>query len=151
MNPLSSAVISAAQYAKSKGALVVVAAGNSGQVETFTPTTAMIPVSATDSSDLLTSWSSRGNFVAISAPGLNIWSTTRGGGYGAWWGTSVASPVTAGVVALMMAANPGLGSSQVESLLFSSADDLGANGRDTSYGWGSSTPRQPSTPQRPPP
>ena len=133
---LSSTVISAAQYAKSKGALVVVAAGNSGIDEGFTPTTALIAVSATDSGDLLTSWSSRGNYVSIAAPGLNIWSTVRGGGYGAWWGTSVASPVTAGVVALMMSAKPGLSSSQIESLLFSSADDLGAPGRDSMYGYG---------------
>ena len=134
--PLSSAVVSAAQYAKSKGALVVVAAGNRSQNESFVPTTSMIPVSATDSNDLITSWSSWGGFVALSAPGLDIWSPMRGGGYGAWWGTSVASPVAAGVIALMMAANPGLGSSEVESLLFSSADDLGAPGRDPYYGYG---------------
>lgn len=134
--PQSSAVISAANYAKSKGALVVVAAGNRGQDEGYTPTSAMIPVSATDSNDLITSWSSWGNFVAMSAPGLNIWSTTRGGGYGAWWGTSVASPVAASVVALMMASNPALGSSQIESLLYATADDLGAAGRDARYGYG---------------
>lgn len=132
----SSAVISAANYAKSKGALVVVAAGNRGQDEGYTPTSALIPVSAADSNDLITSWSSWGNFVAMSAPGLNIWSTTRGGGYGAWWGTSVASPVTASVIALMMASNPALGSGQIESLLYATADDLGAAGRDARYGYG---------------
>lgn len=133
---LSSAVVSASNYAKSKGALVFVAAGNRGQDEGFAATSAMIPVSAVDSNDVITSWSSWGSFVAMSAPGLNVWSTTRGGGYGAWWGTSVASPVAASVVALMMAANPSLGSSQIESLLYSSADDLGARGRDANYGWG---------------
>lgn len=134
--PLSSAVINASQYAKSKGALVVVAAGNRAKDESFTPTTSMIPVSATDANDLITTWSSWGKYVAMSAPGLNIWSTTRGGGYAQWYGTSVASPVTAGVVALMMSANPSLSSSQVESMLFSSADDLGAAGRDSYYGYG---------------
>jgi hypothetical protein len=134
--PLSSAVINAAQYAKNKGALVVVAAGNRSQNENFTPTTSMIPVSATDGSDLITSWSSWGSYVALSAPGLNIWSTTRGGGYAQWWGTSVASPVTAGVVALMMATKPSLSSSQIESALFKSATDLGAAGRDSYYGFG---------------
>ncbi len=134
--PLSSAVISAAQYAKNKGALVVVAAGNRQKDEQFTPTTSMIPVSATDSTDTITTWSSWGDYVAMSAPGLNIWSTNRGGGYGAWWGTSVASPVTAGVVALMMSANPALKNTEVESLLFATTTDLGAKGRDPYYGHG---------------
>jgi thermitase len=133
---LSSSVLSAAQSAKNKGALVIVAAGNRAKDEAFTPSTALIPVSAVDRADAMTSWSSWGKFVAVSAPGLDIWSTTKGGGYGAWWGTSVASPVTAGVVALMMAANPALSSTQVESLLFSTAVDLGAAGRDSYFGYG---------------
>ncbi len=132
----SSTVQSAANYMKSKGGLVVVAAGNNGIDEGFAPTTSMIPVSATDSNDVKTSWSSYGNFVAMSAPGQTIWTTVRGGGYQAWWGTSLASPVVAGVVGLMMSAKPGLTSTQVESLLFATAVDLGAAGRDAYYGYG---------------
>jgi thermitase len=132
----SSSVQSAAQYMKSKGGLVVVAAGNNAVNENIAPTTTMIPVSATDSNDSLTSFSSYGSFVAMSAPGINIWTTTRGGGYQAWWGTSLATPVTAGTVALMMSANPRLANSQVESLLYSTAVDLGAPGRDIYFGYG---------------
>ena len=132
----SSSVQSAAQYMKSKGGLVVVAAGNNAVNENITPTTTMIPVSATDGNDALTSFSSYGSFVAMSAPGINIWTTTRGGGYQAWWGTSLAAPVTAGAVALMMSANPKLSNSQVESLLYSTAVDLGAPGRDIYFGYG---------------
>ena len=132
----SSSVQSAAQYMKSKGGLVVVAAGNNAVNENITPTTTMIPVSATDGNDALTSFSSYGSFVAMSAPGINIWTTTRGGGYQAWWGTSLATPVTAGTVALMMSANPKLSNSQVESLLYSTAVDLGAPGRDIYFGYG---------------
>ena len=51
-------------------------------------------------------------------------------------GTSFSSPITAGVVALVMAAKPTLSSSQVESLLFSTALDLGTAGRDIYYGHG---------------
>ncbi len=132
----SAAVQSAAQYMKNKGGLVVVCAGNNGIDENLPFSTTMIPVSATDPSDLKTSWSSYGQFVAVSAPGLNIWTTARSGGYEQWWGTSIASPVTAGVVALMMSANPALPASQVESLLYASAVDLGAPGRDPVFGHG---------------
>lgn len=131
-----SSVVSAAQYAKNKGALVVIAASNNAKDEGSTQQTAMIPVSATDKNDALTSFSSWGNHVAVAAPGLDIWSTTRGGGYGAWWGTSVSSPITAGVVALMMSANPKLSNADVEKLLYASARDLGTAGRDIYYGHG---------------
>jgi len=132
----SATVQSAAQYFRSKGGLVVVAAGNSGVNENITPTTTMIPVSATDSNDAIASWSSYGTFVAMSAPGVGIWSTAAGGGYGSYSGTSIASPLVAGTVALMMSANPALSNSQVESLLYSTATDLGASGRDIYYGYG---------------
>ncbi len=132
----SSSVQSAAQYMKSKGGLVIVCAGNNGIDEGITPSATMIPVSATSSADAKTSWSSYGSFVAVSAPGQDIWTTTRAGGYQAWWGTSMASPVVAGVVASMMAAKPTLSAAQVESLLFSTAVDLGAAGRDPLFGHG---------------
>lgn len=134
--PGNTTIQSAAQYMKGKGGLVVVAAGNNGINENITPTTTMISVSSTESTDLLSTFSSYGSYVAVSAPGDYIWSTTRGGGYGQWWGTSFASPVAAGVVALMMSARPDLPNTQIESLLYSSATDLGAAGRDIYYGYG---------------
>jgi subtilisin family serine protease len=132
----SQTVQAAAQYMKSKGGLVVVCAGNNAVNENIAPTTTMIPVSATDSNDQLTSFSSYGSFVAVAAPGIGIWTTAKGGGYQTWWGTSLASPITAGTIALMMSANPGLGNAQIESLLYSTAVDLGSAGRDIFYGYG---------------
>ena len=132
----SSTVQNAAQYMKSKGGLVVVSAGNNNINENVTPTGTMIPVSATDENDNKTSFSSWGNFVAMSAPGVNVWTTVRGGSYQQWWGTSIASPVVAGAVALMMSRNPTLPVAQIESLLYSSAVDLGAAGRDAVFGYG---------------
>jgi hypothetical protein len=134
--PFSSAVRSAAQYMKNKGGLVVVAAGNSGAEDKVAPTTTMIPVAATDRNDARASWSTFGAFVAMSAPGIDIYSTTRSGGYGVNWGTSLSTPIVAGTVALMMAANPKLSSSEVEALLYGTAVDLGAAGRDPHFGFG---------------
>jgi hypothetical protein len=132
----SSTVRSAAQYFKDKGGLVLVSAGNNNKDEGISATTTMIPVSATDESDQKTSFSSWGNFVAMAAPGINVWTTQRGGSYGAWWGTSIASPVTAGVVAAMMSRNPSLSNLQIEDLLYTTAADLGAGGRDPVFGHG---------------
>lgn len=132
----SASVQSAASYLKSKGGLLVVAAGNSGTNDGSPATTTMIPVSATDGNDLLASWSSYGSYVAVAAPGVGIWTTTSNGSYGSASGTSLSSPITAGVVALMMAAKPTLSSAQVESLLYSTALDLGAVGRDIYFGHG---------------
>lgn len=132
----SSTVHSAAQYMKGKGGLTVVAAGNTGVEQTFTPSDTLISVSATSSSDALASWSSYGSYVDVAAPGTGIWTTVNGGGYGAVNGTSFASPVTAGVVALMMAANASLGPADIEKLLFSTALDLGSAGVDKQYGHG---------------
>lgn len=134
--PGNSTVQTAAQYMKSKGGLVVVAAGNNGINENITPSTTMISVSAVESTDVKATWSSYGNFVTVAAPGNTIWTTTRGGGYGQWWGTSFASPVAAGTVALMMAARPDLPNTTIESLLESTAVDLGTAGRDIYYGYG---------------
>lgn len=132
----SASVQSAASYFKSKGGLVVTSAGNYSKDEGIAPSDALISVSATSSSDALASFSSYGKFVDVSAPGAGIYTTTRGGGYNSWNGTSFSSPATAGVVALMMAANPSLPPTEVEKLLFATAADLGSSGYDIYYGWG---------------
>ncbi|MBC7452759.1 MAG: S8 family serine peptidase [Massilia sp.] len=130
------AIQSAAQYMKSKGGLVFVSAGNNGIDEQTTPTTTLIAVSATDSNDAKASWSSYGAFVSLAAPGAGIWTTSKGGIYQSWNGTSFASPVAAGVAALMMAAAPSLDGADIEQALFSSAVDLGPAGRDPQFGYG---------------
>lgn len=132
----SSTVLSAAQYMRSKGGVVVAGAGNSGAEEGIGATDAIISVSGTTSSDVKASWSSYGNYVDLAAPGASIYTTTRGGGYGSASGTSFAGPVVAGAVALMMAANPSLSPSQLEKLLLSTTVDLGAAGWDKYFGHG---------------
>lgn len=134
--PTSSAVASAATYLRSKGGLLFVSAGNYNRDEGFTPTTAMIPVSATASNDTRASFSSYGAFVALSAPGTSIYTTVQGGGYGGVNGTSFASPIAAAVGALVMSVNPALTADQVQDVLFNTAVDLGAAGRDIYFGFG---------------
>ena len=132
----SASVQSAGQYLKSKGGLLVVSAGNNGVNENAAATSSMITVSATDGANNTASWSSYGDMVAVAAPGVGIWTTSNDGTYRSASGTSFAAPIIAGVVGLIMAANPALSAAQVESVLFSTATDLGAAGRDLYYGNG---------------
>ena len=131
-----STITSAAQYVMNHGGLVIAAAGNCGCFDSTPPNPYMISVSGTDQNDNLASWSSQGDYVDVAAPGVGIYTTMMGGGYGAPSGTSFSSPLTAGVVALMMSVNPSLSPTQIGSLLEANADDLGAAGYDTAYGYG---------------
>ncbi len=133
----SATLASAAAYMRGKGGIVVVAGGNSGATLTGNANSPdLIAVAATDSNDNKASWSTAGNHIDVSAPGVGIWTTTNGGGYGAKSGTSFSSPLTAGVVALIMSANPSLSPDEVELILESSVDDLGTPGWDPQFGFG---------------
>lgn len=132
----SSTVISAAQYFQGKGGVVLNSGGNSGVLESYANTEYMITVAATDPNDARTSWSTYGNFIDITAPGLEIWTTTRGGGYSNPSGTSFSCPLTAGVVALMFSINPTLSPIQIQNILSSTSVDLGSLGWDQYYGQG---------------
>ena len=132
----SSTVQSAAQYMRSKNGNVVVSAGNSGAYSATAASNAFLSVSATDSNDNVTSWSTYGTFVDLSAPGVGIISTNKAGGYNSWSGTSFSSPIVAGVAALVIAANPALSPAQVDNILISTSDDLGSAGYDMYYGAG---------------
>jgi thermitase len=134
----SSALQSAVNYAWNKGAVVFSAAGNTGSGTPSYPAACdnVVSVTATEPNDTLASFSSYGSWVDIAAPGDNIVTTSNGGGYGGWWGTSFASPIAAGVGALALAAQPSLTASGLVALLQANSDDLGGTGFDASFGWG---------------
>jgi thermitase len=129
---------SAVNYAWNKNAVIVAAAGNSGDTTLHYPAaySNVIGVSALDGNDRLPSWATHGSHVALSAPGVSILSTTRGGGYGASSGSSFASPLVAGAAGLVLAVAPTLSNVAVVDILQTTADDLGAAGYDTLYGHG---------------
>lgn len=132
----SSAVLSAARYMKSKGGLVFVSAGNANVDEGIAADPALIVVSSTTSSDARSSFSSYGEAVSLAAPGSGIWTTGRNATYASKNGTSFASPIAAGVAAMMMSARPDLSPDVIQSLLYSTAKDLGTVGRDKYFGYG---------------
>lgn len=112
----------------SAGIIQVAAAGNSGPGTNTVNYPAKYPevvaVVATDSSNNVASWSSRGPEVDIAAPGVSVYSTYRGNGYRTLSGTSMASPHVAGVVALRLALHPAQSPQSIELLLESTADVL---------------------------
>ncbi len=125
-----------AEYAQNHGALVVAASGNCGCVDPTTENPFILSVSATDETDSVAYFSSTGPYVDLSAPGSNILTTAVGGLYFMESGTSLASPVVAGVAALMLAANPSLSPTDIAQLLEITALDVGGNGYDIGYGFG---------------
>ncbi len=132
----SSTVKSAAQYFQSKGGVVAVSAGNDGLFDSASDNPYVLTVSATDSNDAVTSWSNTGNNIDLAAPGLNVLTTATGASYAWWSGTSFSAPIVSGAAALVLSVQPGLSGAQAANILKSSADDLGAAGFDTQYGWG---------------
>ena len=131
-----SSIDAAAAYARDRGALTFVAAGNDGVDPAWTDWPNFLAVSATASDDSRATYSNFGTYVDIAAPGNSIQTTKVGATYGTASGTSLASPVAAGVAALIFGANPGLSAAAAESILRQSADDLGTSGEDATYGSG---------------
>ncbi len=141
---------------RAAGILVVASAGNTGPA---CGTVAAPPgmydatytIGATDASDTIASFSSRGTTTGltkpdITAPGVNVRSSLPGGLYGYKSGTSMASPHVAGAVALLLSARPDLRGqpAAIEALLNATAvtrtsplcgDAAGAVPNNV-YGWG---------------
>ncbi|MFN2406644.1 MAG: S8 family serine peptidase [Pyrinomonadaceae bacterium] len=74
----------------------------------------LIAVGASDNFDQLASWSNWGSKnIAVAAPGTNILTTQRGGGYWTVSGTSAAAPIVAGIAGLLKTIRPGAGAHAV--------------------------------------
>jgi serine protease len=137
--PHSQAVQTAVDYAESLGVVVVAAAGNAGVGGPPNYPAALeqvVAVASHEPNGAVSTFSTRGAYVDVAAPGSGILSTARDGSWVYMSGTSMATPHVAGVVALLLDDEPGLTPLQVRERLNTTATDAGTPGHDTSYGWG---------------
>jgi len=146
----------AVAYARGRGKVIIAAAGNFQLQFPGVPVypaayPGVVAVAATRPDDGIAPFSQNGDFVDIAAPGNPILSTwdsrippnaapqfapTHGQGFRSLSGTSMAAPMVAGLAALVRTVRPDLTPDEVESVLTSSATDLGATGRDPVFGAG---------------
>ena len=145
----SSELEAAVNYALSKGVFIVAAAGNSyfqegtdnvnypGKYEQ------VITVSSIDSSEAPSSFSSAGPAVDVAGPGgapgvLSCYRAKDGSNsYAVMQGTSMSTPHVSGLIALILAMQPGIKTQeQLEGFLEKNAKDIFQNGEDWRTGAG---------------
>lgn len=152
-----------------KGCVICFAAGNEGVdfVNFYAAHPDVICVAACDSKDRYASYSNQGAEVSVCAPSNGDWpllaaraswdpgTTVRGDGAFKFWadgvnrsgpykhfgGTSGATPIVAGICALMLSANPKLTAKEVKDILQKTADKIGepseyVNGHSRKFGYG---------------
>ncbi|HEX2786640.1 MAG TPA: S8/S53 family peptidase [Ignavibacteria bacterium] len=116
-----------------KNALVVCAAGNDNSSAPHYPSALkyVISVASTNSTDTRSSFSNYGTTIDVSAPGSSIYSTLYNNGYATFDGTSMASPIAAGVAAIIKSQFPSYTALQVGEKLRVTCDNI--NGTNPSY------------------
>ncbi len=111
-----------------KGSIVVAAMGNDGARLTRYPAayTGVISVASTSQNDAKSNFSNYNNYTSISAPGFQILSTYTNSQYSSQSGTSMASPLVAGVLALMKSHMPTISNQKLLSCMLNNADNIDA-------------------------
>jgi len=113
-------------YAISKNSLVVCAAGNSNSSEPFYPASykGALSVASTTNTDARSSFSNFGKTIDVSAPGNNIYNTWQNNTYATLSGTSMASPLTAGLAGLVVSRFPQYNAIQIGEQIRVNCDDI---------------------------
>lgn len=118
--------------AYSAGCVNVAAAGNDNTSTVFYPAgyDNVISVASSRENDAKSGFSNYGTWIDITAPGSSILSTYIGSGFSATYasiqGTSMASPLVAGLCGLIKSVNPQMTQTQIENCLLSTADNINA-------------------------
>ncbi|RAK19854.1 pre-peptidase [Anoxybacillus vitaminiphilus] len=131
----------AIKKAVEKGVVIVAAAGNDGAIQYNYPASydGVITVGATNDKNKKAYFTTYGPSIDVVAPGEDVYSTLNNAGKSTFYklsGTSMASPIVAGVAALIKSKYPNLNTYEVEYILENTAVDLGEKGFDLDYGYG---------------
>lgn len=122
----------AIERSNAAGALFVAAAGNESNNNDANPTypaTYDVPnvlsVAAVDNGGQIASFSNYGKSkVHVGAPGVNIVSSIKGGGYDSWSGTSMATPHVSGMAVLLAANEPNLTNLQMKDRIITTSKPI---------------------------
>jgi len=116
----STTLAAAVEYAHSHGVVLVASAGNEGNKAKFYPAAypGVLSVAAVDQNDVLYSWSTRGLWVRLAAPGCT-YTTFKGTNWGSFCGTSASAPIVAGIAGLILAYKPDATQAQIEDAIVS--------------------------------
>lgn len=121
-NPLEQDIISSTI---AQGIVIVAAAGNEGSNQEHYPAAydGVVAVANTNSNDVLYSESNYGDWISVCAPGVYCLSTVPDS-YGAATGTSMSTPLVAGVAALIKSYHPDWDAERIRSQILFTADDI---------------------------
>lgn len=113
-------------YAWNKGSIIVCAAGNDGNSIPHYPAAYnnVYAVASTGSTDVKSSFSCYGTWVDICAPGENIYSTIPNTSYANMSGTSMATPIVAGLCGLVWSKNPSMSPQAVLNCISTTAANI---------------------------
>lgn len=122
--PADTRIEKAVAEARARGIVVVAAAGNNGPSAPAAYPAAypgVIAVTATDNRDQPYTHANRGNYIAIAAPGVDVFVVAPNAAYSITSGTSIATAHITGIIALMLSRNPMLDPDAVRALLLRAA------------------------------
>ncbi len=119
-------------YAYDNGVVLVAAAGNDDVMDAHYPSGMpnVMAVAATNQSDQKSGASGAnsnyGTWIDVCSPGDAIWSTVPSNGYQAWYGTSMATPLVAGLVGLLRAQHPNWSNATIETHIKKTCTNINA-------------------------
>ncbi len=126
-------------YAKAQGKIIVAAAGNQGQPTVAYPAYLpwVIGVGAADKQGQRLRSSNYGSGLSLTAPGKDLLTTLLNSGYANWFdGTSAATAVVSGILALIVAQQPEASVAEWLVSLLASCQDVDPPGFDAQSGFG---------------
>ena len=128
----------AVEYAEAHGVLLVSASGNNGWTTPHYPAAydSVISVGSVDRDGAISARSTHNDSVLLTAPGVEVRSTSKTGSYWLYSGTSFSAPQVAGAAAVALSIDGTLTPADLRQLLAGTAADRGDPGRDEYYGCG---------------
>lgn len=125
-NSPSTTVQNIVNFASDQGCLIVASAGNDNHSSLHYPAaySGVISVAASDINDKKAWFSNYGNWIDVSAPGVDVLTLNKDNDYKNFGGTSAACPITAGLLGLMKSYMPTASSSDLKQCLISTTDNI---------------------------